>query len=141
MNLDKLTTKAQEAIAKSQELAQELSHQALDGEHLALALAQQDDSLTPQLLQKLGVRLPAFLDDLQNELSRRPKVSGASQVYPSQDFQNALAAAQKEAKALKDDFVSTEHLLLGLLDKGGDALKNIFAKHLLKRDVVRCMPT
>ncbi|MBI3882255.1 MAG: AAA family ATPase, partial [Verrucomicrobia bacterium] len=136
MNLDKLTTKAQEAIAKAQEIAQELSHQSLDGEHLALALAQQDDSLTPQLLQKLGVKLPGFLDDLQNELSRRPKVSGASQLYPTQDFQNTIAAAQKEAKALKDDFVSTEHLLLGLLDKSGDPLKKIFATHLLKRDAV-----
>ncbi|MBI5774455.1 MAG: ATP-dependent chaperone ClpB [Verrucomicrobia bacterium] len=136
MNMEKFTLKAQEAIAKSQEIAQELSHQALDGEHLALALAQQDDSLTPQLLQKLGVKLPAFLGELQNELGRRAKVSGAAQVYPAQDFQNALAAAQKEAKSLKDDFVSTEHLLLGLLDKGGEALKKIFAKHLLKRDAV-----
>jgi len=136
MNMDKFTTKAQEAIAKSQEIAQELSHQALDGEHLALALAQQDDSLTPQLLQKLGVRLPGFISDLEGELGRRAKVSGATQVYPAQDFLNALAAAQKEAKALKDDFVSTEHLLLGLLDKCGDALKRIFTSHLLKRDAV-----
>jgi ATP-dependent Clp protease ATP-binding subunit ClpB len=136
MQLDRLTTKSQEALGKTQELAQELSHQALDGEHLALALARQEDSLTPQLLQKLGVSLSAFMRDLENELSRRPKVSGASQLYPSQDFQNALAAANKEAKALKDDYVSTEHLLLGLLDKGGDALRKIFSKHGVKRDVV-----
>jgi ATP-dependent Clp protease ATP-binding subunit ClpB len=134
MQLDRLTTKSQEALAKAQEIAQELSHQALDGEHLALALVRQEDSLIPQLLQKLGVPLPALTRDLEAELSQRPKVSGASQLYPSQDFQNAVAAAHKEARALKDEYVSTEHLLLGLVEKGDEALRRIFSHHGVKRD-------
>ena len=136
MNFDKWTIKAQEALQAAQNLAQERSHQQLDGEHLALALAEQEDGFVPQLLQKLGVKAGGFTADLDVELSRRAKVQGASQVYPSQDFQNVLNAAPREAKALKDDFVSTEHLLLALLDKGGDSLKKLFAKHGLKRDAV-----
>ncbi len=136
MQLDKLTIKAQEAIQAAQETAQSRSHQQLDGEHLALALAEQEDGFVPQLLQKLGVSIGGFTADLDAELGRRAKVQGASQVYPSQDFQNSLNAATGEAKKLKDEFVSTEHLLLGLLDKGGDSLKRIFAKHALKRDAV-----
>ena len=136
MNFDKWTIKAQEALQAAQNLAQERSHQQLDGEHLALALAEQEDGFVPQLLQKLGVKAGSFTADLDAELNRRAKVQGASQVYPSQDFQNVLNAAPKEAKSLKDDFVSTEHLLLALLDKGGDSLKKLFAKHGLKRDAV-----
>ena len=136
MQLDKLTIKAQEAIQSAQKIAQSRSHQQMDGEHLALALAEQEDGFVPQLLQKLGVNLGGFTADLDADLARRAKVQGASQVYASQDFQNSLNAATGEAKKLKDEFVSTEHLLLGLFDKGGDSLKKIFTKHALKRDSV-----
>jgi len=136
MQTDKSTIKAQEALQAAQELAQSRSQQQLDGEHLALALAQQQDGFAPQLLLKLGVRLDAFTADLETELGRRVKVQGSAQTYPSQDLQNSLAAAAAEAKKLKDEFVSTEHLLLGLIDKGGEALKKIFAAHGLKRDAV-----
>ncbi|HAB17339.1 MAG TPA: ATP-dependent chaperone ClpB [Verrucomicrobiota bacterium] len=136
MNLDKFTIKAQEALSAAQQIAQEFSHQQLDGEHLALALIRQDESLIPQLLQKLGATLPRLTGDLETELGRRAKISGASQVYPSQDFQNVLTAATKEAAKLKDDFTSTEHLLLGLLDKGGSSLKKIFSANGVSRDGV-----
>ena len=136
MQLDKLTTKAQEALAAAQQLAQERSHQQFDSEHLALALAEQADGFVPQLLQKLGVNTGRFTADLDAELGRRPKVQGAAQVYASQDLQHALNAATGEAKKLKDEFVSTEHLFLGLLEKGGDSLKKLFTKHELKRDAV-----
>ncbi len=136
MQLDKMTVKAQEAIQAAQQLAQERSHQALDGEHLALVLAEQEDSLIPQLLQKLGVKTGPFTAAIDAELGRRAKVAGASQVYPTQDFQNVLGAAQKEAKKLKDEFLSTEHLFLGLLEKGGDSIRSLFSKHGITRDAV-----
>ncbi|MEI6357747.1 MAG: Clp protease N-terminal domain-containing protein, partial [Verrucomicrobiota bacterium] len=136
MQTDKFTIKAQEALQAAQELAQSRSHQQLDGEHLALALAQQQDGFAPQLLLKLGVKLDGFTAGLEAELGRRVKVQGSAQTYPSQDLQNSLAAAAAEAKKLKDEFVSTEHLLLGLIDKGGEALKKIFVVHGLKRDAV-----
>ena len=136
MNFDKFTIKAQEAVQSAQNLAQELGHQQLDGEHLALALVQQQDSLIPQLLQKLGVALPRLTQELQAELGRRSKVSGGGQLYPSPEFQQILQAAPKEASKLKDDFTSTEHLLLALIDKGGTTLRKILSGVGISRDGV-----
>ena len=94
MQMDRLTIKAQEALQAAQQAAQERSHQQLDSEHLALALVQQPDSLIPQLLQRLGVALPQFTAEVAAELDRRAKVQGATQVYPTQELQNTLAAAR-----------------------------------------------
>ncbi|MBM3903406.1 MAG: AAA family ATPase, partial [Verrucomicrobia bacterium] len=136
MNFDKFTIKAQEAIQSAHNLAQELGHQQLDGEHLALALVQQQDSLIPQLLQKLGVAMPRLTQELQVELGRRSRVSGGGQLYPSPEFQQILQAAPKEASKLKDDFASTEHLLLALIDKGGTALRKVLSGLGVSRDGV-----
>ncbi|MFM7100958.1 MAG: Clp protease N-terminal domain-containing protein, partial [Verrucomicrobiota bacterium] len=136
MNLDKLTVKAQDALQAAQQLALDRSHQQLDGEHLLLALAEQDGGLVPQLLEKVGARSGALTAELDAELNRRARVQGASQVYPTPDLQQALAAATAEARKLKDDFVSTEHLLLGLLQKGGTSLQKLLGRHGLTRDVI-----
>jgi len=138
MQLDKLTIKSQEALAEAQRLAHEYSHQAVDGEHLLLALLGQAESLVPELLEKIGVPPAKLQPEVEAELARRHKVQGtsSSDVYLSQDLKKALDAAQSEAGKLKDDYISTEHLLLGLLDGGGSALKQIFKSHGLKRDTV-----
>ena len=138
MQLDKFTIKAQEAIQAAQQLAHERSHQELDCDHLALALAAQPESLIPQLLQKLGVALPRFTADIEAELSRRVKVSGtsSSDVFASQNLKQSLDTARAEAAKLKDEFISTEHLLLGIVEKAGANLKKIFAAHGLKHDAI-----
>jgi ATP-dependent Clp protease ATP-binding subunit ClpB len=136
MQPEKLTLKSQEALQEAQRIAREYAHQELDGEHLALALIGQSESLIPDLLEKIGVPLAKLQPDLENELARRHKVQGAGDAYAGRDLQKALDAAQSEATKLKDDYVSTEHLLLGLLDSGGASLKKIFAKNGLKRDAV-----
>ncbi len=136
MQPEKLTQKSQEALAEAQRLARELSHQEIDGEHLALALLGQTESLIPDLLERIGVPVARLKPDLEAELARRHKVQGAGEVYAGSDLRKALDAAQSEATRLKDDYVSTEHLLLGLLDSGGSALKKIFTKNGLKRDAV-----
>jgi ATP-dependent Clp protease ATP-binding subunit ClpB len=136
MQADRLTIKAQEALQAAQNLAQERSHQQLDAEHLALALVQQEESLIPQLLQRLGTALPQLAAEISAELNGRAKVQGATQLYPTQEFQNTVGAAEAEAKKLHDEYVSTEHLLLGLIEKGGDKLKSIFKKHDIRRDAV-----
>jgi ATP-dependent Clp protease ATP-binding subunit ClpB len=136
MQLDKLTLKSQEALQDAQRLAREHSHQEMDGEHLLLALIGQTEGLIPDLLERIGVRVARLKPDLEAELARRHKVQGGGDPYAGRDLQKALDAAQSEAGKLKDDYVSTEHLLLGLLDEAGLSLKKIFTAHGLKRDAV-----
>ena len=138
MQMDKLTIKSQEALADAQRIAHEYSHQQLDCEHLLLALLGQAESLVPELLEKIGVPPAKLQPEVEKELARRHKVTGtsSSDVFPSQELKQALDAAKAEAGRLKDDYISTEHLLLGLLDAGGTALKQIFKVHGLKRDTV-----
>ena len=138
MQMDRLTIKAQEALQAAQAVAQRFSHQEIDGEHLLLSLLEQREGLTTPLLQKLGVRPETLASEIDDELDHRPKVQGATSmdVYLGRNAKAALDAAQSEAGKLKDEFVSTEHLLLGLIDKGGDFLKRLFQKHGLRRDAV-----
>ena len=136
MQPEKLTLKSQEALQEAQRLARGYSHQEIDGEHLALALVGQAESLIPDLLERVGVPVAKLKPDLEAELVRRHKVQGTGDAYVGGDLRKALDAAQSEATKLKDDYVSTEHLLLGLMDSGGSSLKKIFAKHGLKRDAV-----
>jgi ATP-dependent Clp protease ATP-binding subunit ClpA len=136
MQLDKLTQKSQEALTDAQRLAREQSHQEMDGEHLLLALINQDGSLVPELLARIGVPPAKLQPDLEKELARRHKIQGGADPYAGRDLQKALEAAQSEAGKLKDDYISTEHLLLGLLDEASPSLKKIFTAHNLKRDAV-----
>jgi len=136
MRPDKLTIKSQEALQAAHELAHEHTQQQVDGEHLALALARQQDGIIPTLLQRTGVDLTKFQAELEAELARRAKVKGTStsDLYLSPELKQALDAAQTEATQLGDEYVSTEHLLLGLLVKGGPALGRVFDNHKLRRD-------
>ena len=136
MQPEKLTQKSSEALQAAQRLARECSHQEIDGEHLMLALIGQEESLIPDLLERIGVRIAQLKPDLEAELARRHKVQGGGEPYAGADLRKALDAASSEATKLKDEYVSTEHLLLGLLDGGSSSLKKIFAKHGLKRDAV-----
>ena len=138
MKLDKLTIKSQEALTESQRLAHELSHQQVDCEHLLLALLAQGESLVPELLAKIGVPGAKLQSEVEKELARRHKVTGtsSSDLFSSPELKKALDAAQSEAGKLQDDYISTEHLLLGLLEAGGPALKQLLKAHGLKRESV-----
>jgi ATP-dependent Clp protease ATP-binding subunit ClpB len=136
MQPDRLTIKSQEALQEAQRIAQGYSHQQMDGEHLMLALIGQADSLIPELLEKIGVPAAKLKPDLERELARRHKVQGTGEVFMSPSLRKALDAAEAEAKKLKDDYTSTEHLLLGLIDEGDASLKKNFQLHGLKRDLV-----
>src|SRR3954463_12597730 len=138
MQPDKFTMKTQAALQDAQTIAHENSHQEVDGEHLLLALVRQEDSLIPPLLQKLGVQIPQLTADLNRELGRRVKVQGTSSrdVFWSNNVKKALDAADKEAGKLKDEYLSTEHLLLGLIAEAGSGLQKIFQNHHITRDAV-----
>ena len=138
MQLDRFTIKSQEAVQEAQRIAREHSHQEVDGEHLLLAMIGQADSLIPDLLEKISVLPSKLKPELEHELARRHKVQGISStdLFLSAQLKKVLDAAQTEAGKLKDEYISTEHLLLGLLDEGGPSLKKIFQAHGLKRDLV-----
>src|SRR5580700_6520101 len=138
MDPDKLTIKAQEAIKGAQELARRHANQEVGPEHLLAALLAQSESLVPPLLQKLGVPAGALADAVQGEIDRKVKVQGdaSSDLFSSSTLKKALDAAQAEAGKLHDDYVSAEHLFLGLLEQGGPALKKIFQTHGVKREAV-----
>lgn len=138
MEMDRFTIKSQEALQEAQRISQRYSHQEVDGEHLLLAMIDQRESLIPDLLQKVGVSAPNLKADIESELQRRHKVhgAGAANIYLSDDLRKALDAAQQEAGKLKDDYISTEHLLLGLIERGGSALKRLLQARGLNRDVI-----
>ncbi|HUD48994.1 MAG TPA: ATP-dependent chaperone ClpB [Candidatus Baltobacteraceae bacterium] len=138
MQLEKLTIKAQEALKEAQEIARRNSNQEVDAEHLVAALLEQSDSLVPSLVQKLGAQPAALADAVQQEIDRKVKVQGASssELYTGPALKKSLDAAESEAGKLRDEYISAEHLLLGVLEHGGPALKKIFQSHGLKRDSV-----
>jgi len=115
MDLNRFTTKAQQAVMSAQRLAESYNHSELEPAHLLLALIQQPDGVVPQVVGKIGARPQGVAGDLENLLANRPKVYGANaQVGASRAAIDALTGAEKEAKKMRDEYVSTEHMLLAL---------------------------
>jgi len=122
MDLNKFTLKCQEALQAAQTKAINFNHQEVDGEHLLLVLLEQPDGLIPRLLQRMEVPVDAVLRQLEQALEKKPRISGPGsepgKVYITQRLNKLLVQAQDEAKKLKDDYVSVEHLLLAFIDEG-----------------------
>ncbi len=120
---DKFTVKAREAVQSAQSLADQHDHQAIEPEHLLLTLIQQQEGVVSPLLAKLGVPADPLSRAMDAELAKLPKVrGGAGQQYAGPRLAQTFERAQSEAERLKDEYVSTEHLLIGLAqDKGGGA--------------------
>jgi len=122
MDFNRLTQKSQEAFAEAQNRAVTLGHVEVDGEHLLWALLSQQDGLVPRLLQRMDLQPDRIRKSVEEELNRRPHVSGPGaepgKIYVSQRLSRVLVAAEEEAKRLKDDYVSVEHLLIALLAEG-----------------------
>jgi ATP-dependent Clp protease ATP-binding subunit ClpB len=124
VRMDKLTYKAQEALQGAQELAQQLSHNQLEPAHLLRTLLAQEEGLIPSLLKKLEVEPQTLIKEVDGLLIRLPRVSGETQVYLSPALNKAVDEAFKQAGAMKDEYVSTEHLLWALAaDKASDVGK------------------
>lgn len=133
---DKMTIKTQEVLVETQRLATSMGHNAIEPEHLLRALLDQEGGVVTPILQKVGVNLPQIRERVDASLKRLPQVSGDTQAYVSPTLNRVLDSAQKEADGLKDDFVSTEHLLLGILaDKGNEAARAL-AENGVTREMV-----
>ncbi len=134
-----MTQKSQEALQSAQTKALRYGHQEVDGEHLLLALLEQPEGLIPRLLSRMEAPTEALKAEVERELTRRPKVSGpgveAGKIYLTQRLQQILIRAEDEAKRLKDEYVSVEHLLLAMVDEGSSsALGRILAQFGVTRD-------
>ena len=118
MNLDKFTQKAQEAILQAQQLAQEYNHQTIEPAHLLLALVQQPEGVVPAILTSVAGSTAALRQELVKDLESRPRVYGSTHETPglSRPTSDALTAAERFAKGMQDEYVSTEHILLALTE-------------------------
>jgi ATP-dependent Clp protease ATP-binding subunit ClpB len=139
MDMSRLTQKSQEALQLAQSAAQRLGHTETDGEHLLLALLEQPEGLVPRLLEQTGADVAALRADVESELARRPKVTGPGvtpgQITVTRRLAGVLEAAEREAKRLKDSYVSVEHLVLALAEEGtSSAAGKLLAKHGITRE-------
>jgi len=132
----KYTVKAQEAIAESSRLAQKYNHSLIDEEHLLLALMEQSDGVIPPLLDRLGIHKESLQDELTRILSSKPRAYGDTmETAPSPALRKILIAAEKEGANLKDEYVSTEHLLLALAGSQGIG-QSLLQKAGVKKDAI-----
>ena len=140
MNMNQLTQKSLAAIQGAQSLAQQYGQQQIEQQHLLLALVADQEGFIPQLLTAMGMTVPSFLAAVQAEVNKLPKVSGggreADKVYVAQDVDRALNAAEETAKSMKDEYISVEHLFLGLLDSANSALKELFRTYNVTKEKV-----
>jgi ATP-dependent Clp protease ATP-binding subunit ClpB len=140
MRLDKFTVKAQEALQAAQSIADQSSHQAIEPEHALLALIQQREGVVGPLLGKLGARPEAIQRALESEIGRIPAVRGGSGHYLGERLRGALERAQGEAERLRDEYVSTEHLLIAIAqDRDGAAGRVLAANGITAEGIYKAL--
>ena len=137
MNLNRFTEKAQEALLQAQNLAAERSHGQIEGEHLLSALLRQSDGVVPLIVQKLGLQPGVLAQQVEGELARKPKVYGATaQVGLSRELQQTLDRADQIAQEMRDEFISTEHLLLALAEERAGNTFRLLQSYGITRDAI-----
>ena len=137
MNVNKFTQKAQEALMQAQTLAGDYSHSQIEPEHLLLALVTQEGGVVPQIIQRIGVSPTLIHSEQEQTLAGRAKAYGRTmQVGLSQALQEVLRQAEKEADAMRDDYVSTEHLLLALTDRKAGQVATTLSHQGVTRDAI-----
>ncbi len=136
LRMDKLTVKAQEALQAAQEMGSRSGQQQIEPLHLLWALVAQGDGVVPPLLSKLGVAPDVLAREVERQIERLPKVSGVSQQYLSPALNDVISRAFDEASRFKDEYVSTEHLLLAISSGGHDPAAEILAKSGCTHDAI-----
>ncbi len=130
MDMNQFTQKAREALQAAQRIAVEYSNNTVEQEHLLAALAQQQDGLIPQLLTTLGADPNAFAQSALQKVEALPRVTGSgrdpNQIYIGTDLDRALNAAEAQAKQMKDEYISVEHVFLGILQRPGKGAAELF---------------
>ena len=128
MNLQKYTQKSTEALQSAQSIMTEYGNREMQEEHLLLALMRQEEGIAPELMKSLGVSEAVFNAQLERSIGTYPKVSGGSgELYLSESLRKALEKAEKEASLMGDEYVSVEHLILGIIEEPSDKVKKLFS--------------
>jgi len=135
MRWDKFTVMSQEAFQAAQAKAEKMSHQEVRPEHLLLSFLEQEENIVNAVLAKLGVNPQKIREALEKELGKLPQISGG-EVYLGSALRQVMNEAQKEADKLKDEYISTEHLLLAMLKDGGGEAGLILAENGVRQDAV-----
>jgi len=136
LRMDKLTVKAQEALQAAQEYAGRSGQQQIEPLHILWALIAQGEGVVPPLLEKLGAAPTRLTGEIEKQVERLPKISGVSQQYLSQSSNNVLEKAFDEAQSLKDEYVSTEHILLAIAAAGYDPAAQLLARNGATHDAI-----
>ncbi len=142
MRMDRLTIKSQEALQEAQRIADQKGNQELQPEHLLRALLEDEEGIVVQILQRFGFDIDMLKADLDSEIDRFPKVMGATplgQVYVSPRLKRVFEEAFREAQHLQDEYVSTEHLLIGILREGGPASEVLGRYNVTEQAVLQHM--
>ena len=124
MDMDRYTRKSLEVVEKAKEKALEFDNQELTQLHLLAGLLETDESLIPKIFEKMDVNVSAAVDRVENKLASLPKVSGGN-MYAGNEFSKALIQAEKEAKQMGDEYISVEHLFLGIISKADRDVKEL----------------
>ena len=137
MDLERYTEKAQQAVVSAQSMAQEASHSQLEPEHLVAALLAQEGGVVPQLIEKLGVSPAQLGAQVEGMLSGKPRVYGAAaRLSMSSALSRVLSQAEREARQMQDEYVSTEHLFLALTDSAAGETARLLARNGVDRDAI-----
>ena len=146
MNAEKFTKKSLEALQLAQQTAIRYGNMQIEQEHVLYALLTQDGGLTPEILRKLGIDCEKLEKDVLSLIERIPKVSGSGRdpekVYISQNVSNALMCAESEAERMKDDYVSVEHILIGIAEcAAGQTASLLRSNGISKNDILNALMT
>lgn len=141
MNLNKFTLKAQEAVQSALEIASGNNHQAVDPSHILLALLSDSENVVNNILNKVGVRIPQLRSELEQRIEKLPVVKGASVSgqYLSNDSKEVFDKAQKSADDLGDEYISSEHILIGMVEAKGEATSLLKQHGVKKEDILKIL--
>ncbi|MFW6055980.1 MAG: ATP-dependent chaperone ClpB [Chloroflexota bacterium] len=134
MNINKMTDKARDALVEAQTVAEDRGHTQLEPEHLLFALTKQEGGVVPQIMQRLGTEPRAMIVQLESALASLARAHGPAQVYLSQSSRQVLDEAEKEAAAFKDEYTSTEHILIALTGKSAGSAATLLQQNGITKD-------
>ena len=136
MNINKFTQNSMLAVQGCEKIADDYGNQEIEQEHLLYSLLTQDGSLILKLMEKLGIQKELLIERVEQALRKRPKVQGG-QLYIGQNLNKVLIHAEDEAKQMRDEYVSVEHIFLALLKYANREVKEIFKEFSINRDVYK----